>query len=389
MSQPLLIRGAKQLLTLRGPGGVRRGAALEDLAIIEDGSILIRDGRIAQVGSTRRVENLKECRGAAEVSVNGAIVMPGFVDPAIHLSPAHLPSGRKRKGYAEFLDQTLLLLRSCLQHGTLNAQLRISSSDGDARSNLSLLRQLSSLGDYPVGMVRAWRIDEQRDSRARYGHDVAAAIPFLLKRKLAQRVEVVPDSEMAFRENIWAAAAGNGIAVNLLWPGGAAELLASLVERVKPRSISAAYQLTEAECALLASSPVPIVFSSLQTLAGSSFDHTVRHLVEAGAPLALASGYDEREMPVFNMQAVISLAVLRLKLTTEQAISAATINAAYAVGLGPVAGSLEVGKRADVLILNLADYREIPQRFGTNHVGMAIREGKIAFNRTGRKVSVA
>jgi len=94
-------------------------------------------------------------------------------------------------------------------------------------------------------------------------------------------------------------------------------------------------------------------------------------------------------MPVFNMQTAIALAVLRLKLTTEQAISAATINSAHALGLGDTVGSLEPGKQADVLVMNLSDYREIPRRFGVNHVGMAIREGKVAFNRTGWKVSAA
>ncbi len=389
MPQLLLIRGAKQLLTLRGPRGVRRGAALEDLAIVEDGSILIRDGWIAQVGSTRRVENLKECRGAAEISVNGAVVMPGFVDPAIHLFASQLSSGRKRKSYAEFLDETLILLRCCLQHGTLHAQLKISSCEKDAKSDLALLRQLSSLGENPVGMVRTWRLENRSETAGRTLNEVTAAIPYLAKRKLAQRVEVAPQGGAAFREKIWAAAVSNSLAINLLWAGGSAELLANLLARLKPRSVSSARALTETECALLAGSSVPIIFSSAESLTDSSFAGTVQQLAKGGAPIALASGYDEREMPVLNMQAVISLAVLRLNLTTEQAISAATINAAYAVGRGHLTGSLEVGKRADLVVLNLANYREIPRRFGINHVGMAIRDGKIAFNRTGWKVSAA
>lgn len=82
------------------------------------------------------------------------------------------------------------------------------------------------------------------------------------------------------------------------------------------------------------------------------------------------------------MQMALSFAVLHLRLTIEQAITAATINAAHAAGVGHLTGSLEAGKRADILILTLSDYREIPRQFGINHVGMAIREGNVVFNRT-------
>ncbi len=87
------------------------------------------------------------------------------------------------------------------------------------------------------------------------------------------------------------------------------------------------------------------------------------------------------------MQMVLSLAVLRLHMTPEEAISAATINAAHAAGCGEITGSLEVGKQADLLILNLSDYRELHRQFGINHVDMAIRGGAVAFNRTRWKVT--
>ena len=85
------------------------------------------------------------------------------------------------------------------------------------------------------------------------------------------------------------------------------------------------------------------------------------------------------------MQMVVSLAVLRLRLTVEQAITAATINAAHALGRGGDIGTIEVGKRADLVVLNIPDYREIPRRLGINHVAMAIRDGNIVFNRVRSK----
>jgi imidazolonepropionase len=82
------------------------------------------------------------------------------------------------------------------------------------------------------------------------------------------------------------------------------------------------------------------------------------------------------------MQISLALAVVRLGLTAEEAFSAATINSAYAAGRGDVTGSIEVGKHADLLLLNTPDYREVPSQFGVNHVDMAIRGGNVVLNRT-------
>ena len=80
MGRPVLIRGARQLLTLRGTGGPRRGRELRDPGLIQDGSVLVMDGVIREVGPTRRVENLAVARGAVEIDATGRVVMPGFVD---------------------------------------------------------------------------------------------------------------------------------------------------------------------------------------------------------------------------------------------------------------------------------------------------------------------
>ena len=85
------------------------------------------------------------------------------------------------------------------------------------------------------------------------------------------------------------------------------------------------------------------------------------------------------------MQMAIALAVGRLQLTPEEAITAATVNAAYASGIGHRAGSLEVGKQADLVFLNLTSYRDLPRQFGINHVGLVIRAGNVVFNRIGWK----
>src|SRR5213078_1648153 len=96
MKRTVLVRGARQLLTLYGPSGPRRGGSMRQLGMIEDGAVLITDGVITNVGPTRRIENLAEARSAEEISASGRVVMPGFVDSHTHLiaSPPRFNDGR-------------------------------------------------------------------------------------------------------------------------------------------------------------------------------------------------------------------------------------------------------------------------------------------------------
>src|SRR5450756_2446957 len=81
----ILIRGARQLVTVRGTRGPRRGPSLNELNVIQDGAILIRDGILVEIGPSRRVENLAQARDAIEINAAGRVVMPGFVDAHTHL----------------------------------------------------------------------------------------------------------------------------------------------------------------------------------------------------------------------------------------------------------------------------------------------------------------
>jgi len=383
----LLIRGARQLITLRGANTVRRDASLEDLAIIENGALLIRDGKVAQVGSTRRIDNLKEVRGVPEIDVAGAIVLPGFVDPLLRLR-ADSPITTLRKKAPDFFNESLDLMRSCLSHGTLNLQVCIGGDVSGYRSDLSAFRTLARIGNRPVGMTRAWHATISDSYLSAEPFDYAHVLAFLKKSKLVQSIEIRPKANIA-KYRLWNAAIASGLNINLLWLGGPAEVLSDILDHVHLQSVLCSPDLCDAECDVLACSPVPIVISPMMALGQEKVSSAVRKLASKGAPLALGSGYNPHAMPVFNMQLAVSLAVLRYGLSPQQAIVAVTINAAHALNLGSLVGSLETGKRADLLVMALPDYREIPRRFGTNYVGMAIREGEIVFNHVGWKVSRA
>ena len=381
MSNTILLRGARQLLSLRGPAGPRRGDAVRDLAIIEDGSLLIRDAKIIHVGSTRRIENLKEAREAAEIPAHGRVVMPGFADPGLHFGlsrrgDAQRSSKRKKKP-AELYAEALELLRACMQHGTLAAELKVNAELDDPRSAISALRQLSKLHSQYLSAVNTWSIHAALTSNG----DFRKTLEVIARRKLAQFIEL-HSVEGPLDDEVLKPIDDAELAVKLYWPGGPADQLEHLLARLRPLSVFSSHPLSAQEVAVLANHPAVVVFSpGKDALDGPPVD-SIRRVLDAGGAVALSSGYDPDHSPSFSMQMMIALAVFRLRMTAEEAITAATINAACAFGAGDTSGSLEAGKRANVLLLDVSDYRDLPRQFGINHVAMAIRDGAIVFNRT-------
>ncbi|HEX4841573.1 MAG TPA: amidohydrolase family protein, partial [bacterium] len=105
-----------------------------------------------------------------------------------------------------------------------------------------------------------------------------------------------------------------------------------------------------------------------------------------GVPIALGSDYNPQTSPTYSMPTVVALASRALQLTPEEAIVAATINAAHAVSAAEEVGSLELGKAADIVILDLPDYRQWPTPSGVNPVAMVVKRGRVVIEtETGRR----
>ncbi len=384
MPQTILLRGANQLLTLRGPLGARRGSALNDLGIITDGSMLIRDGLILSVGPTRRIENLKDARSALEIPVYGKVVMPGLVDAALHLSLRRSQHLQKLKRVADFHDDSLTLLRSCLQHGTVAAEVKASADARDFHSDIAVLRKLAKIGSNPVRMTRTWRIgcDQDIPFNPENPEDRRITFDTLLRRNFIDAISVEPRTPHDFDMDLLVAAQAAGLSLKMSWSGGDLSLFKALVRQIDPHSVTFSGTPTSGEAAVMAETrAIAIIAAGKQVFEGPK-GTAGRDLVDAGVALALSSGYDSTVMASSSMQMSIALAVARLGLSTEEAFAASTINAAYAAGCGDLTGSLESGKHADALVLNVSDYRELPLQFGINHAAMIFRQGSMVLNRT-------
>ena len=339
----LLVHGARQLLTLRGPAHPRRGMELRDLGIIPQGALLIRNGFIAAVGTSRRIGNLAEARHAREIDAHGRVVMPGFVDTQ---------TGIVGCGTGRGDEQARLTAAAMSRHGTTSLEVR-----GDRKS----LRAVRRAEDGPWNMVATLSLTPA-EAAAESGEPLLEAVR---RQRLARYVAAPPVGREALE-----AARTLGLGRKVDAAGHTAREAVETALRVEavsvdgldsacPESVRAlAYSTTIAALRLRCAGTLP-----------------ARDWIDSGAAVSLGSGHGAGG-PTLSLQAVVALACRELALLPEEAIMLVTFNAACAIGLSARAGSLEPGKQADLLVLNCADYRDIPYHLGVNHVHRTVKLGR-------------
>lgn len=409
MDRNILIRGARQLLTLHGPSGPRRGPSLRELSLIEDGSVLISNGVIATVGPTRRVENLAQARSAEEIDATGRIILPGFIDPYIWLNapPARSFEVEKSGGVSDqpagedIAAAALQHIRTsapgrlksivrktveaCIRHGTTT----ICAKTGyglDKPSELKALRACAADEDECCSVITAFVASAiparfEGGAKGYVSWLCEEMLPAIRMRRLATFVDVVCDPAAFSSEQ---AHEFLSCAKRLeLLPGMQVEqtthtgVVRTAIE-LESRYVIGLNHADQLDAQALGRSRT---IATLVPAAGHSRSARppARALIASGAAVALGSGFHPSLTSTLNMQTVISLACSEMGLTPEEAISAATINSAHAVQRASISGSLESGKEADLIMLDIPDYREIPYHLGVNLVSMTMRKGEVLY----------
>ncbi len=391
------------MLTLRGTTLPRRGAALGDVTVITDGAVLIRDGLIDEVGTSRRVEALEKSRNADEISAAGRVIMPGFVD-----SHAHLVSGPARPyQYQETMPadahwkalqktsrhtveaQSLRLLEDFIRHGTTTLEAK-SGFGMNERGELKILRAHKALNrrlPMVVSTFMGTRWLPEGSSPEEYVNWMCQhMLPLVKRRRLAEFADIYCDFNMfsvalAVRFLSAAKQLGFGLKVH----AGQVANIGAIPEAIRLGVVSADHliHVSNSDIAMLVASdtiatllPGPVFF------ANTGRYPPARKMIDAGVAVALATDYNPHTSQSQNIQMMISLACRKMGMTVEEAIAAATINGAYALRCADRVGSLETGKAADLLILDVSDYREIPYHYGVNLVYMTMKNGRVLYRRS-------
>ena len=361
MPQSILIRGARQLLTLRGtanpPPGPRRGIQLSELSIIPDGAVLINHGIIQCVGPTRRLDNLAGAKKAKVIDATGMIVMPGFIDcdcrlfPSAPLKPAVSASKRK--------DALLHKIAHAARCGTLARELQIGPG-------LVGLDELKWLDNCAMNTISTY-VPEKLSRK-----DIAP----MLKKTQFQFLEI-PSRHQRWTgddSQSWLEQAAN---LGCLMKARATNM--ESCQNLPVQQICWEGEAGREDIQWAATQDWVLSGSPMQALEQGGGNPQWRAMLDSGVALALATGASSRIAGAVSMQLILALACTQMGLNIAEAITATTMNAAYAMGIQDITGSIEPGKRADLLILDVPDYREIPYHLGINLISKVILHGKILF----------
>jgi imidazolonepropionase len=412
----LIIEGAAELLTLRGISArPRRGEEMRDLGIIRQGALAARRGKIVWVGPTSELLNtVRPMAFSRLIDAYGKTVMPGFVDPHTHLVFAGSRENEfamriQGNTYQEIaaagggINATVAATRKAskqelkfLAKKSVSRMLSLGTTTVEAKSGygldletelkmLEVIRELNEAGPTTVipTFMGAHEIppDFRQKPEAYVDLVITRLIPEVAERKLARFCDVfcetgvfsVEQSERILRAAQSAGLAPRVHADELTDLGGAAmaaRIKAHTADHLLFASDDGIRQMAEAGV-IAVLLPGTAYFLHLQRYARA------RDMIAAGVPVALATDFNPGSCMTESMPLILNMACTQMRMLPAEAITAATINAAWAIGEEDRAGSLEPGKQADVLILDAGSHEHLCYHFGVNLVETVVKNGKV------------
>ncbi|HUT85371.1 MAG TPA: imidazolonepropionase [Elusimicrobiales bacterium] len=410
----ILITNIKQLLTFKGPKSPRIGKWAGNVGLIKDASVLIKDGKITGFGKYKEVKKNSDAKKVKIIEANG-IVLPGFCDS--HTHPAFTTSriadfNLRLKGLsykeikskgggitasikdvrssseAELTESVLKNAKRFLSCGTTSIEAK-SGYGLSLSSEIKSLRAIKNAGKktplkFVPTLLAAHSVPSEFKSAESYAdYVIDKIIPQVAKEKLAVFCDVFCEkgffspklSEKVLRAGLKYGLKPKIHAEQLTHCGGT-----NVACKVGALSVDHADFVSGKDIGLMAKKGV------IATLLPSSNHYLeidkyppVKDMIASGVPVALATDFNPGSSPCWNMQFVISLACIKMKMTVEQALVSATVNGAFAMGLGNKAGVIDKGANADLAVFDVLDYRELAYYFGSNLCKLTICDGKICF----------
>ncbi len=414
----LLIFNAGELVTMAG--GPRRGGQMKDLKVIKAGALAAYQGEIVDVGTTEEVlARVQTGPTTRMLDARGRAVVPGFVDSHTHLCFAGDRAdefARRLQGatYQEIaaagggILSTVRATRQATELALVDAGLK--RLDALALTGTTTVEIKSGYGlttADELKQLRAIRLMAERHSLdivatfmgahelpPEYGSDRAAYVDTIISEMLPLVVaEQTQDRPLALfcdvftEKGVFSVAQSRQILLRAKQLGLGVKVHADELSDLGGAALAAEVGAISADHLLFASETGLAAMAAAGTVAvclpGTAFClmnvpyANARKMIDLGCTVALASDFNPGSCPAYSLPFIMTLACLHMKLDPSEALAAATINGAAAIGLSHRVGSLEPGKSADVVILDAPSHRHIPYRMGQGLVASVLKRGRL------------
>jgi len=418
MKADIIIKNIDNLYTLKGPNRPRVKDEMGQVGLIKNGVVAIKGDEIIYVGEENLPENIEIDKSTMIIDGRGKVVTPGLVDSHTHLVHGGTRENElamKLKG-AKYLD---ILAAGGGIHSTVNATKNASFDELYNQAKKSLDRMLA-FGVTTVEAKSGYGLDDfdtelkqlEVAKKLNESHPVDVISTFMAAHAIPPRYKENPDEFVDIIKNeMIPEVSKRGLAKfcdvfceqgvftvdqarDILETGKRWGLLPK-IHADEIESLGGAELAAEIGCIsadhLLAASPEGIKMMAEKgvignLLPGTSFNlqsekvANARYMIEEGVAVALSTDYNPGSCPTENMQLIMSFASIILKMTPEEVLTAVTINGAASLRLEHVIGSIEVGKKADLVVFDAPNFEYIIYHFGVNHTDKVIKNGKIVFD---------
>jgi imidazolonepropionase len=420
MRADLVISNIGQIVTCASGGKPKRGVEMRDVGLMEDGGIAFLAGKIAAVGKSDDI--LREWQGDDIVDANGKVVCPGFVDPHTHIVYAGdrldefelkikgadyleiLAAGggilstvakTRSASVRELVDGGLKRLDKMLACGTTTCEVK-TGYGLDYENEMKMLSAIEELDKlHPIDLVPTFLAAHAVPPE--FKENVDGYVSLVCNEMLPRAFDWYKHSHfnglMPFFADVFCERNAFDVEQSKLILETAKRIGFSLKAHVDEFSnlggsrmavdlgavsIDHLDAISDEEIKVLdASDTIGVITPTVNFNLGSPQFADARKMIDAGCAIAVSTDYNPGSAPCPSQQMTMAIACRYQKLLPAEAINAATINAAFAIGLGDRVGSIEVGKAADLLLLETDDHRQIAYEFGRSLVSSVYKNGEL------------